>query len=410
MPKVSAPVTSVKESSLDIDVQVALIQALIPLGLAAVEDLLQQEVRQLAGTRYARKTADISCRRWGQHPGSVYLADQQLPLQVPRVRDVAQDQEVALASYQVLQQPRALDEGLLLRLLRGLSSRDYEACAEAVPSAFGLSKSTVSRRYVRATAAKLAQFQQRSLQALDLVALFIDGKSFAEEEMIIVLGVTVDGRKIPLDFIQAATENERVSRQLIQRLIDRGLSYEQGLLVVLDGSKGLYAAVTKALAGYVVVQRCQWHKRENILSHLPKSQQATIRRQLQEAYAIEDETQAKAALQRMAPKLQLVNQSAATSLAEGLEETLTLNRLGLAALLKDSFRTTNCLESINSLVEQRTQNVKRWTSSNQRYRWLAAALIDIEPRLHRVKGYRHLPLLRKALQKELELEQQANVA
>ena len=112
----------------------------------------------------------------------------------------------------------------------------------------------------------------------------------------------------------------------------------------------------------------------------------------------------------MAPKLQLVNQSAATSLAEGLEETLTLNRLGLAALLKDSFRTTNCLESINSLVEQRTQNVKRWTSSNQRYRWLAAALIDIEPRLHRVKGYRHLPLLRKALQKELELEQQANVA
>ena len=253
MPKVSAPVTSVKESSLDIDVQVALIQALIPLGLAAVEDLLQQEVRQLAGTRYARKTADISCRRWGQQPGSVYLADQQLPLQVPRVRDVAQDQEVALASYQALQQPRALDEGLLLRLLRGLSSRDYEACAEAVPSAFGLSKSTVSRRYVRATAAKLAQFQQRSLQALDLVALFIDGKSFAEEEMIIVLGVTVDGRKIPLDFIQAATENERVSRQLIQRLIDRGLSYEQGLLVVLDGSKGLYAAVTKALAGYVVV-------------------------------------------------------------------------------------------------------------------------------------------------------------
>ena len=238
MPKVSAPVTSVKESSLDIDVQVALIQALIPLGLAAVEDLLQQEVRQLAGTRYARKTADISCRRWGQQPGSVYLADQQLPLQVPRVRDVAQDQEVALASYQALQQPRALDEGLLLRLLRGLSSRDYEACAEAVPSAFGLSKSTVSRRYVRATAAKLAQFQQRSLQALDLVALFIDGKSFAEEEMIIVLGVTVDGRKIPLDFIQAATENERVSRQLIQRLIDRGLSYEQGLLVVLDGIRG----------------------------------------------------------------------------------------------------------------------------------------------------------------------------
>ena len=404
MKKVSTPVASVKESALEIDVRVSLIQALIPLGLAAVEDLLQQEVTQLAGARYARKEA--ACRRWGEQPGSVYLADQKVPLEVPRVRDVVRNEEVSLTSYQALQQPRSLDEGLLLRILRGLSSRDYEACAEAVPSAFGLSKSSVSRRYVRATAAKLAQFQQRSLKDLDLVALFIDGKSFAEEEMIIVLGVTLDGRKIPLDFIQAATENERVCRQLIQRLIDRGLSYEQGLLVLLDGSKGLDAAVTKALAGYVVIQRCQWHKRENILSHLPKAQQATVRRLRQDLYAIEDYTQAKAALLRMKPKLQLVNESAASSLVEGLEESLTLSRLGLVDLLKDSFRTTNCLESINGLIEQRTQKVKRWTSSKQRYRWLAAALLDIEPRLHRVKGYRHLPLLRKALQKELKLENQ----
>ncbi len=410
MKKVSPSVAPVKDSSLEIDIHVSLIQALIPLGLAAVEDLLQQEVTQLAGARYARKDADANCRRWGEQPGSVYLADQKIPLEVPRVRDVERNQEVSLASYQALQQPRALDEGLLLRVLRGLSSRDYQACAEAVPSAFGLSKSTVSRRYVRATAAKLAQFQSRSLQELDLVALYIDGKSFAEEEMIIVLGVTLDGRKIPLDFIQAASENERVCRQLIQRLIDRGMAYEQGLLVLLDGSKGLYAAMTKALAGYVVVQRCQWHKRENILSHLPKSQHASIRRQLQEAYAIEDYTQAKAALQRLRPKLQLINESAAKSLVEGLEETLTLNRLGLVGLLKDSFRTTNCLESINGLIEQRTQKVKRWTSSHQRYRWLAAALIDIEPRLHRVKGYRHLPLLRIALQKELKLEKQAQSA
>ena len=309
MKKVLPPVASVKESSLEMDVQVALIQALIPLGLAAVEDLLQQEVSQLAGARYARKEADASGRRWGQQTGSVYLADQKVPLKVPRVRDVAQGQEISLASYQALQQPRALDQGLLRRVLRGLSNRDYEACAEAVPSAFGLSKSTVSRRYVRATAAKLAQFQARPLEDLDLVALYIDGKSFAEEEMIIVLGVTLDGHKIPLDFVQAATENERVCRQLIQRLMDRGLAYEQGLLVLLDGSKGLYAAVTKALAGYVVVQRCQWHKRENVLAHLPKSQQATVRRQLQDAYAMEDYAQAKKTLQRMRPQLRLINES-----------------------------------------------------------------------------------------------------
>ena len=125
---------------------------------------------------------------------------------------------------------------------------------------------------------------------------------------------------------------------------------------------------------------------------------------------MEDYAQAKKTLQRMRPQLRLINESAANSLDEGLEETLTLNRLGLAGLLKDSFRTTNCLESINGLIEQRTQKVKRWTSSNQRYRWLAAALMDIEPRLHRVKGYRHLPRLREALQKELNLEQQAKSA
>ena len=397
----------VKEDLSNLDVRVALIQALIPLGLAAVEDQLQQEVAQLAGAWYARKADDQTCRRWGQQQGSVYLADQKLPLQVPRVRNVAAQTEVPLATYEAFQQPRALDEGLLLRVLHGLSNRTYEQCAEAVPEAFGLSKSTVSRRFVQATAAKLRQFQERSLADLDLVALFIDGKSFAEEEMIIALGVTLEGKKIPLGFIQAATENERVTRQFIQQLIQRGLRYEAGLLVVLDGSKGLYAAVTKALAGYVIIQRCQWHKRENIVSYLPKSEQAPMRRKLQKLYTIEDYEKAKTALKKLKPQLQLINTSAATSLEEGLEETLTIHRLGLMPYLKDSFRTTNCLESLNSQVQQRTGKVKRWRTSNQRYRWLAAALIDIQPRLHKVKGMRYLPLLRQAIQKELKLDQQA---
>jgi len=301
-----------------------LIQALIPLGLAAVEDQLQQEVAQLAGARYSRKTADQDCRRWGQQNGSVYLADQKLPLRVPRVRNVTQDSEVVLATYQAFQQPRALDEGLLLRVLHGLSNRTYEQCAEAVPQAFGLAKSSVSRRFVQATAAKLRQFQERSLEELDLVALFSDGKSFAEEEMIIALGVTIEGKKIPLGFIQAATENERVCRQFIQQLLDRGLQYQAGLLVLLDGSKGLRAAVTKALAGYVVIQRCQWHKRENVVSYLPKQQQASIRRKLQKAYSINDYDQAKKALVALKPQLQLMNESAVTSLEEGLRQPMSV--------------------------------------------------------------------------------------
>lgn len=410
MKKLEAPVLPVKEDLETLNLRVALIQALIPLGLAAVEEHLHQEVAQLAGVRYGRKTDGQGCRRWGQQKGSIYLADQKLPIQVPRVRNVDTQTEVPLASYAAFQQPRALDEGLLLRVLHGLSNRTYEACAEAVPQAFGLSKSTISRRFVQATAAKLRQFQERSLAELDLVALFIDGKSFADQEMLIALGVTLQGEKVPLGFIQAATENERVTRQFIQQLIQRGLRYEAGLLVLLDGSKGLYAAVTKALAGYVVIQRCQWHKRENIVSYLPKSEQAPMRRKLQKLYTIEDYEKAQTALKKLKPQLQLINQSAATSLAEGLEETLTLHRLGLMPYLKASFRTTNCLESLNSQVEQRTGKVKRWRTSQQRYRWLAAALLDIQPHLRKVKGWRYLPLLRQAIQNELNLEHQAQSA
>ncbi len=149
---------------------------------------------------------------------------------------------------------------------KGISCRNYKACAESVPEAFGISASSVSRRFIKATAKKLKQFQERPLDDYGFVTLFIDGKSFADEEIVIAPGVTMDGQKIPLGFVESATENERICRQLIQDLIRRGLCYDQGLLVVLDGSKGLRSAVTKALKGYVRVHRCQWHKRENVVS------------------------------------------------------------------------------------------------------------------------------------------------
>ena len=222
----------------DLDVRMEAIQLLIPLGLEAVAAELQQAVSDLAGARYQRKTSDQPLRRWGSQRGSVYLGDQKLPVDVPRVRNIDDDTEVALRAYQALQTPRKMDEGLLLRMLKGIATRNYEACAESVPEAFGLSSSTVSRRYVKATAQKLAQFQQRSLEGYDLVALFLDGKSFADEQIIIALGVTLDGQKIPLGFVQAATENERVCRAFLAELVDRGLQYDAGLLVVIDGAKG----------------------------------------------------------------------------------------------------------------------------------------------------------------------------
>ncbi len=378
------------------------------MGLEAVADLLQQEVEQLAGVRYARKGSEQAHRRWGSQKGSVYLMDQKLPLDVPRVRDVEADAEVSLAAYRALQTPKKTDEGLLLRVLKGISCRNYKACAESVPEAFGISASSVSRRFIKATAKKLKQFQERPLDDYGFVTLFIDGKSFADEEIVIALGVTMDGQKIPLGFVESATENERICRQLIQDLIRRGLCYDQGLLVVLDGSKGLRSAVTKALKGYVRVHRCQWHKRENVVSYLPERERPRVRRKLQKAYDCDTYEEAKAALESLKPELKLMNQSAVTSLEEGLEETLTLHRLGMLPFLKRSFRTTNCIEALNSRTGELTRKVRRWNNSPQRHRWVAAALLDIEPRLRRVSGYKHLPLLRQALNKDLNLDNEQN--
>jgi putative transposase len=384
-----------------LDAKVALIQALIPLGLQAVGDLLAEEVTQLAGPGYARTGGQPGLVRWSHQGGSVYLADQKLALPVPRVRDLARNTEVRLQTYQQLREPRQGDLGLFRKVLLGLSCRDYAACAEAVPAAFGLSPSTVSRRFLRASARKLRAFLERRLDHYDIVALLLDGKTFAEDAMVIALGVTLTGEKILLGFVQTATENEQVCAAFLRDLVERGLQYAQGLLCVIDGSKGLRAALQTVFGARAVVHRCQWHKRENVLDYLPKGQQATWRRRLQVAYERPSYAEAKAALLRCRQELRLVNESAVKSLDEGFEETLTLHRLGVFGALGTSLKTTNCLESINALVGQRTAKVDRWTNSSQKQRWLAAGLLDIEPRLRRIRGYRSLPLLRAALQAEI---------
>lgn len=394
----------------DVDVRIALSQALIPIGLAAVSDQLHQEVEALAGGRYARKDAEQPCRRWGSQGGSVYLADQKVAVLVPRVRDVTTNQEVPLSTYQKLQQPRELDESLLRRVLHGLATRQYAACAQMVPDSFGVSASNVSRRFIAASARKRAAFQERSLADFDLVALFLDGKTFADEERLIALGITIEGEKIVLGFEQTVTENERVCQQFLQKLVDRGLRYDQGLLVLLDGAKGLYNAVTKVFAGSVLIQRCQWHNRENVVAYLAKTDHARFRRPLQKAYTHDSDEQAQAALMAIKPELSTLNPSAVRSLEEGLEDTLTGHRLGLMPYLNESFRTTNCIESLNSQVADLTRNVTRWTTANQRHRWLAAALLEIAPRLRKVKGFRYLPMLRQAIQRELNLVQQVRSA
>ncbi len=392
---------------LELDAKVEAIRALVPLGLMHVAEVLDDEVTGLAGERYARKAATTGGRRHGSNPGTVGLAGQRVPIRVPRVRSVTGG-EIPLRSYEALSGDRAVNDLLLKRVMYGISCRNYEAAAESIPGAIGLSSSTVSRGFIQASAAKLREFQERDLSGENVVALFLDGKAFADSTMVIALGITISGEKRFLGFVETDTENAKVLTPFLRSLVERGLDASQGLLVILDGGKGLRSAVKKVFRDRALVHRCQWHKRENVVSYLPKSEQTDWRRRLQRAYNRPKYDEALAALEKLLAELEDSNQSAASSLAEGLEETLTLHRLGVYAVLGRSFKTTNCLESVNALVEERCAKVDHWKNSSQRQRWLATALVDIEPRLRKVIGYRHLPKLREALKRELKLEKKTS--
>jgi transposase-like protein len=386
--------------ALEVDARIELIRQLIPLGLAEVGRMLEEEVGQLAGARHERKRADESLYRHGSNPGSVRLGGQRHPVQVPRVRGAAG--EVRLSSYEQLHGSAGqVDERLFKKVLLGISCRDYEAAVEAVPGAIGLSKSTVSREFKKATSTKLKAFQERDLRGLDVAAIFLDGKTFADDEIVVALAVTMSGEKRFLGFLQTGTENERAITAFLRSLLERGLDVSAGVLVVIDGAKGLKAGVKNAFGGQVLIQRCQWHKRENVVAHLPRTEQKRWRAKLQRAYQRPTYKEATHDLKAIRSELQELNESAVASLDEGFEETLTLHRLGLFPLLGRSLKTTNVLESVNAQAEQRCGRVDHWKNSNHKQRWLTAALLDIEPRLRRLSGYNHLPKLRAAIQKEL---------
>jgi transposase-like protein len=303
-----------------------------------------------------------------------------------------------LEVYRTLQTPLAADQALFGRILGGLSCRNYQETSRLDAESFGLSASAVSRRFVTASAAKLRELQERRLEGMDIVAVFLDGKLFAQDMIVLAVGITLSGEKKLLGFTQTTTENEGACRELLQGLVDRGLQSEDGLLFVIDGGKGLRKAINSVFGRRTPVQRCQWHKRENVVSHLPKARQAAMRMRIQKAQEEPDYARAKAALMRIHAELRLQNESAARSLLEGLEETLTLQKLGLFTELSRSFKTTNVIESVQGGVGRRTDKVDCWKNSHQLHRWYASALLDIEPRLRKVCGYQHLSKLRQALQ------------
>ncbi len=392
----------------EVESWLALIQQLIPIGLMAVEEELQAEVRALAGVPYRRD--DNPRKRWGSNRGSVHLGDQKHSIRVPRVRDQASGEEVPLKRYQALQSPRQIDRQTLAGVINGISMRKFEKAAIQIPTAFGIQKSSVSRKFIQASAKKLKAFQDRDLSANDIIVIFMDGKCFAENEIIIALGVTLGGEKIVLGAIEAGTENQKVVRDFLNQLQERGLKSEKKILFVIDGSKGLRKGIQTVFGEGAIIQRCQWHKRENVVAYLPKSEQGRFRRKLQKAYEETSYAKAKQKLAAIRNELRLINESAVRSLDEGLEETLTLHRLGLFEQLGISLKTTNCIESLNSQLAQYTRRVTYWKNSNQRQRWVATALLEIEPSLRKLKSYRFLPALRISMEQFTQDKEQSKAA
>ena len=376
---------------------------------AVINSLLQTEVEQKAGKKYCHlKPHEGKYSRWGVNPGSVRIGNQKLDIAVPRIMDNRSGEVKNTELYNEVKDLPEQKEEMVMSVLKGISMRDYSQVATQLLDSFGLSSSSISRHFVERSAVAVKEFFDRDLSAYDFVALFIDGKSLADEQMIIALGVTDEGQKIPLTVIQSSSEHSKPIAQMLRELTERGLRYEDGILAVIDGSKGISKAVQEVFASKVVIQRCQWHKRENVVSYLSESLQEQYRSRLQQAYQETDYKKARQQLEQIAEDLKQHNLHASRSVQEGLEQTLTMQRLGLMKEVGRSFCTTNCIENLNSQIEKYVRKVKRWMNSDQRYRWVIMAITEAEKNMRKVVSFKKIYLLKEALKKEIKERSQNN--
>jgi transposase-like protein len=386
----------------EIHIQFEVLRHHFELCRMLINQILDDEVTSLAGERYKHdRSLSNRYNRWGYNPGSVRIGDEKLRVDVPRVYDTQAKENKSLAVYKQLKEMPPVDDKLLKRVLSGISTGDYRSVIQNLIDSFGLSRSSVSNRFIEVSTEKLDAFTKRNLDQYDFIALFIDGKYLAKEQIIIVLGVTLKGEKIPLGFIQTNSENSGCIKELLSGLVDRGLRYKEGILCIIDGSKGIRKAISEVFGKYALVQRCQWHKRENVLNYLKDSSKEHYRKRINKAYHADTYQEAKKMLLAIVADLEIENSDAAGSLKEGLEETLTLHKLDLIEEFGISFTTTNCIENVNSLMNKHVGKVKYWQNSDQRHRWVACALLEIEQRLRKVDNYKKLHLLKKKIMVEL---------
>jgi transposase-like protein len=366
------------------------------MGLKVARLLLDDEVNQRCGFRYER-VPERQVTRYDRQRGVVVIAGQKLPVERPRIRYTQRCGEAELENYACLQSPEAMPQSVLRRLVRGVSCRDYEDVVDMAREGFGVKKSSVSRSFVKASAKVVRELAERRFDGVRFPVIYIDGTPYAGETMIAAMGITADGTKRLLGIRQGATENAAVCTALLEDLCSRGLDTSSPTLLVLDGAKALHAAVKRVWGQKALIQRCQVHKQRNVRQHLPQKHWDGLSRQLNAAYHETDYDQALKGLKTTARWLERLNPDAAASLREGMEETLTVVRLGVPELLRRTLATTNPIESAFSVAENVTRRVKCWREGDMRQRWCIAGLMRAESKFRRVKGYGHMAQLLKAL-------------
>ena len=362
-----------------------------------MQETMQQEVRFLVGDRGQPNDAR-QAYRWGSEQGYCVVQGQKLHLGRPRVVDKRTHRELPLGSYELFQRACLMEDAVWAKMMRQVSTRNYSELLQQFSETYGVKKSAVSEHFIACSRQKLQQLLERPLTKLNLCALLLDGTIFQAEHLIVPMGITSSGHKVFLGLRQGATENAEVVKALLGDLQDRGLDFNVPRLYVLDGAKALRRGVERYAGEAAVFQRCQVHKMRNVAAHLPEGYDCAVKARMQAAYSSLDYGEAKAALARLHAELIHRNPSAAASLAEGMEETLSVHRLRMAPLLRRTFSTTNPIESAFSVVETICRNVKHWSGGDQRLRWIASSLAYAESRFRRLQGFQQIPFLIKELE------------
>ncbi len=376
----------------------------VGVGLGVLSEMMEAELDEVVGPKHAT-VKERAAHRHGHEDGAVTLGGRRVAVKHPRARSADGEHEVPLETYAYFADRDPLSRVVLEQMLAGVSTRRFARTREPVGEAVAraersTSKSTVSREFVSRTGEHLKELMARSLSDVRLAALMLDGIELKGRCCVVALGVSSEGVKIPLGLWDGSTENKTVTVHLLANLLERGLDVEQGVLVVLDGSKALRAAVNEVF-GPVPVQRCVRHKERNVLDHLPERDRPAVKRRLRKAWASENHQQALDGLRLLASELDRSHPGAASSLLEGLEETLTLTRLGIRGKLKTTLQSTNPIESMIGTVRHTSRNVKRWQSGDMCLRWTAAGMLEAEAQFRRIIGYSDLAKLAVAVERDL---------